>query len=453
MKKYICPVKIVWVASVALCGCGGLDNTSVSETPGDARMIQLNHARGASAGDQDNALGFIEPENMDDNRAQARPTQTTGERAASPGIQDDGLDDDSAPRAANPSNDGDDHVSGAEQTSPGDLLDTCDALLSCLSACVDNSCEEDCRGRSSADVLHAVATVEACIEVNHCSDNACVERFCSTELRGCGFELDGDERRGPEAQEQDRFNRELSCTGVFDCFNQCPQGDRVCTDRCFEAGTADAQSLVSEVGDCVVLHGCDDDACVQRVCRAEVAACERGVGQDIEHEDFEPEVCFDGRDNDGDGLSDCDDRDCSEDAACAIDDGDAGVAVCDTATPLLFGENLGSTLNAPATSCGECVIPGLCAGRGGEQVLAFVADAQDTICIDTRGSDFDTVLYVRVDECAAQRAQLSCNDDHRGTQSQLEFDVDPGRTYFVFVDSYDAGGGFVLNARRGRCAD
>ena len=97
MKKYICPVKIVWVASVALCGCGGLDNTSVSETPGDARMIQLNHARGASAGDQDNALGFIEPENMDDNRAQARPTQTTGERAASPGIQDDGLDDDSAP--------------------------------------------------------------------------------------------------------------------------------------------------------------------------------------------------------------------------------------------------------------------------------------------------------------------------------------------------------------------
>ena len=59
MTKHICPVKIVWVATVALCGCGGLDNTSVSDTAGEARMIQLNDARGASADDQDNALGFI----------------------------------------------------------------------------------------------------------------------------------------------------------------------------------------------------------------------------------------------------------------------------------------------------------------------------------------------------------------------------------------------------------
>ena len=47
----------------------------------------------------------------------------------------------------------------------------------------------------------------------------------------------------------------------------------------------------------------------------------------------------------------------------------------------------------------------------------------------TAGSAFDTVLHVRVDECAA-RAEVACNDDEGGPMnlrtSQVELEVERG---------------------------
>ena len=63
----------------------------------------------------------------------------------------------------------------------------------------------------------------------------------------------------------------------------------------------------------------------------------------------------------------------------------------------------------------------------------------------------DTVLYVRAANCGSSRAEIQCNDDFAGLQSQVSFQAEGGTPYFVFVDSYNASGDFVLNVREGNC--
>ena len=67
------------------------------------------------------------------------------------------------------------------------------------------------------------------------------------------------------------------------------------------------------------------------------------------------------------------------------------------------------------------------------------------------GSNFDTVLYVRADRCDSDRAEVVCNDDFIGVQSRVSLMAQPGTSYFVVVDSYNASGHFVLNLREGPC--
>ena len=94
---------------------------------------------------------------------------------------------------------------------------------------------------------------------------------------------------------------------------------------------------------------------------------------------------------------------------------------------------------------------GTCGGSNGpEDVYALTVDAETTVCADTFGTTYDTVLYVRAD-CTDADSQISCNDDTNGLQSQVEFTAMPGTTYSIFVDSFGGSGLYALNVGFGAC--
>jgi hypothetical protein len=146
------------------------------------------------------------------------------------------------------------------------------------------------------------------------------------------------------------------------------------------------------------------------------------------------EICDNFHDDDGDGAMDCADPDCAGDPACA--------GPFDCANPLYFwdfGTLTGTTLGAPAVQSGDC------GGAGPEVVYAFGVGSPLCIRLSTAGSAFDTVLHVREDNCTDPAAQIACNDDFGGSfVSEVEFTAQPGPMYYVFVDSYAAGGDYAI---------
>ena len=96
---------------------------------------------------------------------------------------------------------------------------------------------------------------------------------------------------------------------------------------------------------------------------------------------------------------------------------------------------------APLVADGSCATPyatdlgqqtghtgdGLVAGNAADVVAVAQSRFFDSISRGYHGLcgydrlDFDTVLYVRQNTCANQRAEVACNDDSDGLQSRLSF--------------------------------
>jgi hypothetical protein len=115
-----------------------------------------------------------------------------------------------------------------------------------------------------------------------------------------------------------------------------------------------------------------------------------------------------------------------------------------------FGQVTVRTTGAPNAAVGSCT--GGLAG-GGESVYR-IRFAQDTqLCVDTFGSNFDTVLHVRMGSCNDDRSQISCNDDfdEAVAQSRLNFIAIANTSYYIFGDSYSRTGNLVLNVAEGPC--
>ncbi len=116
-----------------------------------------------------------------------------------------------------------------------------------------------------------------------------------------------------------------------------------------------------------------------------------------------------------------------------------------------FGVTEGSTEGAPSqvtASCGS-------GARSSENAYELALGYEGTVCVDTFDSAYDTVLYARSD-CARQGSEIICSDDAGPTgfrQSQIELEVTPDGTYYVFVDGFGANssGDYVLTVREGPC--
>jgi hypothetical protein len=110
--------------------------------------------------------------------------------------------------------------------------------------------------------------------------------------------------------------------------------------------------------------------------------------------------------------------------------------------------NLGST--SPQSASGSTVgladalTPSCGFSSAPEATYSFTAPADGTYQIDTFGSGYDTVLHVRDGSC--QGAELACNDDAMGLQSQVSIALTAGQTVIIAVDGFASGqGSFTLN--------
>jgi hypothetical protein len=104
---------------------------------------------------------------------------------------------------------------------------------------------------------------------------------------------------------------------------------------------------------------------------------------------------------------------------------------CAAPIPLAAGSVSGSTSRGDHENAGSC-------GTSDSRELAYQLDVtgRARVGIDVEAR-FDSVLYVRKDDCADPSAEVDCNDDYASdrTRSRVDRVLDPGK-YFVFVDGY-----------------
>ncbi|MCL2451040.1 MAG: hypothetical protein FWD17_19010, partial [Polyangiaceae bacterium] len=103
---------------------------------------------------------------------------------------------------------------------------------------------------------------------------------------------------------------------------------------------------------------------------------------------------------------------------------------CQAPIPLSTGVVTGSTTHGEHENAGSC-------GPSDSRELVFELDVaqRERVLIDVEAR-FDSVLYVRKEDCTDATAEVACNDDSGDrTRSRVEKVLEPGK-YFVFVDGY-----------------
>ena len=108
---------------------------------------------------------------------------------------------------------------------------------------------------------------------------------------------------------------------------------------------------------------------------------------------------------------------------------------CDAPLPLGPGTVVGSTTHGEKENTGSCD-----QNDSRELVYKLEIVQRERVTVEVE-AQFDSVLYVRKDDCTDPNAEVDCNDDAPDrTHSRIERVLEPG-TYFVFVDGYarDAG--------------
>lgn len=237
--------------------------------------------------------------------------------------------------------------------------------------------------------------------------------------------------------------------GFVDCSDPTCSGAAACvgTEICNDLRDNDRDGLV----DCA-----DRDCALQPGCLVLAEACDNRVDDDrnglVDCADPacvgtsfcapSTEVCDDLVDNDGDRRIDCGDIDCAADPACPT-----GPQSC--VSPIVitdFGVSTGATSAGTSSAAGSCAD-----SSGTEAVFAFTAPSTGTVCMRTRGSSFNTLLYAR-SSCANAASEIICNDNGRNQQSEISLSAVAGQTYFIFVDGVSgATGSYVLAVTEGAC--
>ena len=237
--------------------------------------------------------------------------------------------------------------------------------------------------------------------------------------------------------------------GFVDCSDPTCSGTAACvgTEICNDLLDNDRDGLT----DCA-----DRDCALQPGCVVLAEVCANGLDDDRNGlvDCLDPacvgtplcapstEVCDDLVDNDGDRRIDCGDTDCATDPACPT-----GPQSCVSPTAITdFGVSTGATLPGTSSAAGSCVD-----SSGTEAVFAFTPPTSGTVCMRTRGSSFNTLLYAR-SSCANAASEITCNDNGRNQQSEISFSAVAGQTYFIFVDGVSgANGSYVLAVTEGVC--
>lgn len=191
----------------------------------------------------------------------------------------------------------------------------------------------------------------------------------------------------------------------------------ICNPFC-SACTTCGNGVVDGSEACDGTLGCPGGA----YCRGDCSGCFTRCGDGIVGGS---EVC--------DGSAGCDSGICRSDCS--------GCTPCPPTVAVIPAE--GGTFSGTTTG-GTTVLFTACGGAGGPQrTFQWTPAVSGTASIQTCGSSYDTVLYIREGGCSG--SQLACNDDSCGTGSWITPSVTAGQTYTIVVDGYrGANGAFVL---------
>ncbi|MDB4939373.1 MAG: hypothetical protein JWP87_6345 [Labilithrix sp.] len=128
----------------------------------------------------------------------------------------------------------------------------------------------------------------------------------------------------------------------------------------------------------------------------------------------------------------------------------AGTGTCESPLLLGPGATTGNTRRGEAEQAGGCA-----SSESKELVYKLDITRRQRVTIEV-DPQFDSVLYVRKDECAEAESEVACNDDatagsgKRGPSSRgsrIDEVFEPG-TYYVFVDGYGSEAGpFRMNVQ------
>lgn len=128
----------------------------------------------------------------------------------------------------------------------------------------------------------------------------------------------------------------------------------------------------------------------------------------------------------------------------------AGAGTCESPLPLVPGATGGNTRRGEAENAGGCA-----SSDSKELVYKLDVPRRQRVVVEV-DPQFDSVLYVRKDECGDSESEIACNDDatsgsgKRGSSSKgsrIDEVLDPG-TYWVFVDGYGTeAGAFRMNVQ------
>jgi hypothetical protein len=127
-----------------------------------------------------------------------------------------------------------------------------------------------------------------------------------------------------------------------------------------------------------------------------------------------------------------------------------GAGTCESPQQLTPGTTTGTTRRGEAENAGGCA-----SSDSKEIVYKLEVTRRQRVSIEI-DPQFDSVLYIRKDECGDSEAEVACNDDatagagKRGPSSRgsrIDEVLEPG-TYFIFVDGYGAEAGtFRMNVQ------
>ena len=120
-------------------------------------------------------------------------------------------------------------------------------------------------------------------------------------------------------------------------------------------------------------------------------------------------------------------------AASAASTAPQAVGTCEAPLPLTPGTVTGTTARGESNNTGTCEH-----AEAREIVYELDVPQRQRVSLDLE-AHFDSVLYVRKDDCNDEGSEVDCNDDAPGgarNRSHIEHVLEPGK-YFVFVDGYN----------------
>ncbi|MEI8254239.1 MAG: MopE-related protein [Deltaproteobacteria bacterium] len=361
-------------------------------------------------------------------------------------------------------------------------LDSCDPARGCVNRPENALCDDGvfCNGAEVCNLM--VGTCQSappirCDDGNLCTADRCDEstrRCLNTLLDGDGDGFPSQRCGGPDCDDTNRSvfpgapelcadRLDNDCNGLVDCADRACSGTPAC-GTCTPTGPeADPRSCHDgRDNDCNGVTDCADPGC-----GFDPTCCTVSMP---ENTDF---ACADGRDNDCNGLTDCMDPGCAAVPACrpcvptgpeactdgvdndcngSIDCADAACAMTpacsapnDTCTtPIRItvpGRANGSTRGAVNDYMAPCA-----SSNGGDVVFVMNNPVAQTAVIDTIGSNYDTVLYVRQSNCATGTV-VGCDDDTGGSLTSLVTLTNlAAGTYYIFIDGWNTAiGDFQLH--------